>query len=285
MKKYFLALATFSGTIIGVGLFGLPYVTLKAGVVPVLFYFALITVVMIISHLIFGEICLRTLEQRRLPGYTEIYLGKKYKIIPAISNSIGLFGANLAYIIIGGGFLGNLLLPVFGGNELIYLLIFFTTGSFIIYLGSKAIARSELLSLIIFLVIFLFIFIKGSSFIEIDNFRLFTADFKSILLPYGVILFSLSGMSIVPEAREILGKNGKLLKSLLITGTLLPAIVYLFFIVLILGTSGILTTEDALSGLQPILGPNILIVGFLFGIITTFTSYISIGLTLKNILV
>jgi tyrosine-specific transport protein len=283
MKQYFLALATFSGTIIGVGLFGLPYVTLKAGVIPVLFYFALITLVMTISHLVFGEICLRTEKQQRLPGYTETYLGKKYKFIPVISNSVGLFGANLAYTIIGGGFLANLFIPIFGGNELAYFLVFFASGAFIIYIGSRAIAKSELLSIVIFLIVFTFIFIKGFPYVRMDNFNLFNGSFSNLFLPYGVILFSLSGMSVIPEAREILGKNGKLLKNIIIVGTLVPAVIYLLFIFLILGASGQSTTQDALTGLRAVLGPNILIFGFIFGIITTFTSYISIGLTLKKI--
>ncbi len=283
MKQYLAALATFSGTIIGVGLFGLPYVTLKAGILPVLFYFTIITLISIISHLIFGEICLRTKEQCRLPGYTEIYLGKKYKFIPVISNSIGLFGANIAYIIIGGGFLANLLIPIFGGNELSYILIFFISGAFIIYLGSKAIARSELLSLIIFFGVFAIIFLKGLPYVDIQNFEFFSKNFNDLFLPYGVILFSLSGMSVIPEAREILGKDGGKLKNLILTGTLIPSIFYLLFIFLVLGACGQMTSNDALSGLKNIFGPTVMIFGFIFGIITTFTSYISIGLTLKKI--
>jgi len=283
MKRYFLALAMFSGTIIGVGLFGLPYVTLKTGVLPVLFYFILLSIIMVISHLAFGEICLRTQKQHRLPGYTEIYLGKKFKFIPVISNSIGLFGANLAYIIIGGSFLANLMMPIFGGTKLAYILVFFASGAFIIFLGSKAIARSEFLSLLIFFGVLIILCIKGLPYLKIENFNLFGFDFKNFFLPYGIILFSLSGMSVIPELREILAEKGKLLRHVIITGTLIPAIIYLVFIILILGVAGPQTTEDALSGLKMVLGPKILILGFIFGIITTFTSYLTVGLTLKKI--
>lgn len=281
MKRYLYALATFSGTIIGVGLFGLPYVAAQIGFIPILFYFAVLGTIILIIQLMFGEICLRTSESHRLPGYAEIYLNKKAKILSVISNSLGLYGANLAYIIIGGGFLANLLMPIFGGSVLIYTLIFFTTGAFIIFLGSKTIARSELFSLILFFGVLIFLIIKGSPHINPEY--LFDINYKNLFLPYGVILFSLGGMAIIPEAREILGQKGKLLKSVIVVGAIIPIITYVAFIFLVLGVTGPDTTTDALTGLKAVLGQNILIAGFLFGIITTFTSYLTLGLTLKKI--
>lgn len=281
MKQYFYALAMFSGTIIGVGLFGLPYVTAKAGLLTMLFYFLLLGTVILITHLALGEVCLRTKESRRLPGYAEVYLGKTAKSIAALSNSIGLIGSNLAYIIVGGGFLYNLLNPIFGGPDLAYILVFFASGTFITYLGSKTIAKSELFSLILFFVILMFLLIKSFDKISYQNFPIF--DYHHAFLPYGVILFSLSGMSVIPEVREILGKNGKMLKNIIIIGTIIPIITYLTFIFLVLGVTGAGTTEDALTGLKMALGENIVVAGFLFGIITTFTSYLTISLTLKKI--
>ena len=281
MKQYFYALATFSGTIIGVGLFGLPFVTVKAGIIPVLFYFFLLGGLILISHLVYGEISLRTKKPHRLPGYAKIYLGKKAGYLSVISNAIGLFGANLAYIIIGGSFLANLALPLFGGYVLAYILIYALSGAFLIYLGSKTIARSEFFSLIIFFGILLFIVIKSRPSINLNSYYLFNA--KNLFLPYGVILFSLGGISVIPEIREVLGERIKLLKNVIIVGTLIPILTYLIFIYAVVGVSGAQTTTDALTGLKEILGPNIILAGYFFGLLTTFTSYLTIGLTLKKI--
>ena len=281
MKQYLYALATFSGTIIGVGLFGLPYAARQFGFLPTVFYLIILTAVTIVIHLIFGEICLRTKGKHRLPGFTEVYLGKKWKILPVITNSFGLLGANLAYIIVGGGFLANLLVPVFGGNELAFTLIFFAAGAIIIFLGSRAISQAELVSLFIFFGVMIFLFFKSLPYIQLTNLQ--TYELTNFILPYGIILFSLSGMSIIPEVREILGDKNRGLKNIIILGTIIPALTYLVFIFFVLGACGNSTTVDALSGLKQILGPKIITAGFIFGVLTTFTSYITIGLTLKKI--
>ena len=72
------------------------------------------------------------------------------------------------------------------------------------------------------------------------------------------------------------------LKSVIIIGTLIPALVYLIFIALVLGVNGNATTADALTGLKTVLGSTVLIAGFLVGIIATFTSYLTVGQTLKE---
>ncbi len=284
MKKYLLALSTFSGTIIGVGLFGLPFVTAKIGFIPMIFYFAVMTIAMITIQLLYGEICLRTSSLHRLPGYTELYLGKRFKWLPIITNSVGLIGANLAYIIIGGGFLADLLIPYFGGNELAYTMVFFASGAFIIFLGSKSIARSELFSLLLFFGILIFLIVESWPHIQLPNLLTVDLNFKNLILPYGVILFSLSGLSVIPETKEILENQTKWLKNLITVGLLIPTATYLLFIFVVLGISGSQTTPDGLDGLGLALGEKIIAIGYIFGIITTFTSYLTIGVTIKKIL-
>lgn len=281
MKKYINALAIFAGTAIGVGIFGLPYATAQFGFFPIIIYFIFLGLIVLIIQLAYGEICLRTNGQHRMPGYAKIYLGQKAKNLTLFSNAIGLYGAMLAYIIIGGSFLASLLSPIFGGNDLTYILIYFVAGSFIIFLGSRTVAKYEIFSLTIFFGVFVFLLYKGIPLIDTQNFLTF--DLKNIILPYGVILFSIAGITVIPETREILADKAKSLKSLIIIGSLIPIITSLVFIFLVLGVSGVNTTKDALAGLESVLGRQTLIAGFIFGIITTFTSYLTIGLTLKKI--
>lgn len=281
MRKYLLALSTFAGTTIGVGLFGLPYASAKIGFIPMFFYFIALSFVMLIVNLILAEITLRTPGQHRLPGYAEIYLGKKAKLISLASGTVGLYIGMLAYIVVGGGFLANLLIPLFGGNIFTYTLVFYFAAVTIIFLGSRTIAKSEFISLLIFFGVLLYLFVSGVSHVRVDNFLSY--DLSKIFLPYGVILFAMAGASIIPEVREILTNQERKLKSVIAVGTLIPAATYVLFIFLVQGITGAATTEDALSGLKISLGQNVLFYGFIFGIITTFTSYISIGLTLKKI--
>jgi len=297
MRKIVYAISTLSGTIIGVGLFSLPYVTSKVGFWIMLGYFAILSIVVIVVHLFFGELALRTPDFKRLPGFAKVYLGNWGEKIALVSTILGLFGALLAYLIVGGEFTTYLLSPVLGGSNYLYVLLYFALGSIIIFFGIKAIGKVEFWGLIGFFVILILIFFRAKGLIRIENLFLIenwklpppwrgpavAGKIENLFLPYGVILFSLWGASLIPEAEEMLGDKKILLKKLIPIAILIPLFIYLFFIYLILGITGIQTTESALTGLKNVLGDGIVTLGLLFGILTTFTSFITLGLTLKKV--
>ncbi|MCP6718737.1 MAG: hypothetical protein KJI71_00710 [Patescibacteria group bacterium] len=288
-KKLILPIATLSGTIVGVGVFSLPYITLKVGLLPMLIYFLILGTLVILIHLFFGELALVTPDFKRLPGFAKFHLGALGGQIASISAILGGFGAILAYLIVGGRFLESLLSPTFGGNNLLYTISYFAFGAILIFFGIKIIAKIEFLALILFIFALLAIFFRSYSIIEIGNFMLFPVgsvsgiDTATLFLPYGAVLFSLWGASLIPEIEEMLGKNKKLLSKILVIATLIPIIIYLFFIYLILGITGVQTTESALTGLQDYLGNGIVVLALIFGLLATFTSFIVLGLTLKKI--
>ncbi len=283
-KNYIYPIATISGTIIGVGLFSLPYIASKVGIWVMLAYFLILGTIVIIVHQFFGELSLKTPDFKRLPGFAKIYLGKKGEIIAYVSTIIGLFGALLAYLIVGGEFLENLFSPILGGNNIIYTLSYFMIGALLIYFGIKAIARVEFWGLILFFIILIALFFKVYPFLKIEN--LFPApDINYLFLPYGAILFSLWGASLIPEVEEMLGSQKRLMKKIIPVSILIPIFVYCFFILLILGITGAQTTESALTGLKNFLGEGIVSLGLFFGVLTTFTSFIALGLTLKKVFI
>ncbi|MBZ1345459.1 MAG: hypothetical protein KY055_02420 [Candidatus Nealsonbacteria bacterium] len=280
--KIIYAIATLSGTIIGVGLFALPYVTLKVGFWVILGYFLVLGPLVILIHQFFGELALRTPDYKRLPGFAKIYLGKRGEKIAYGSTILGIFGAILAYLIVGGEFLFELLSPIFGGGSLIYTLFYFLIGAALIFFGIKAIAKVQFWGLILFFIILFAMFFRAEPFITIEN--LFPSpDFSHIFLPYGIILFSLWGAALIPEAEEMLGRQKKLLLKIIPIAIFIPAVVYLFFIYLVLGITGPQTTETALLGLRAVLGDGIVSLVLFFGVLTTFTSFIALGLTLKKV--
>lgn len=282
MYKKLLALATFSGTIIGVGLFGLPYITAQIGFIPMIFYFLVLGAIMIVIQLIYGEITLRTVENHRLPGYSKIYLNKWAEKLVYCTTFIGLTGALLAYIIVGGEFLASLLIPVFGGTTFLYSSLFFIAGALIIYFGAGPVSKTEFFGLGLFFTVLIILSVKVLPHISPENFTAVTLDLKNFFLPYGVILFSLGGMAVVPEMEEILKEKEKSVKNIIIIGTIIPIITYLFFIVAVFGVTGAETTQEGMIGLNNALGNGIVQLGFIFGIITTFTSFLTLGITLKK---
>lgn len=294
MKSIY-AIATLSGTIIGVGLFALPYVALKVGFWVVLGYFFVLGTLAVLIHLFFGELALRTPDFKRLPGFAKIYLGNWGQTLAYVSTILGIFGGLLAYLIVGGEFFSELLAPLFGGSSLFYTLLYFIIGSLVIFFGIKAIAKVEFWGLILFFTILFAIFFRGIPFINIENLFIgnWQSGFKDLFLPYGVVLFSLWGAALIPEVEEMLvssmeagpaAEKKKALKWIIPVSILVPIIIYLFFIYLILGITGSQTTESALTGLRNVLGDGIVTLALVFGILTTFTSFIALGLTLKKVL-
>lgn len=284
MLKPVYAIATLSGTIIGVGLFSLPYITKEVGVLAMLGYFAVLGFLVILIHLLFAQVALRTPDNLRLSGYAKIHLGSLGQKIALISSLLGFFGALLAYLIVGGEFLAGLLSPLFGFGSLFYTVLYSAVGSLLILFGIKIISKIEFWGLVGFIVILGLIFLRGRNLIDLDNFGIWNLNSGFSFLPYGPILFSLWGASLIPELEEMLGKKKESLKKIILAGMLIPVFIYLLFIFLVLGITGAQTTESAMAGLKNVLGDGIVSLGLFFGIITTFTSFITIGLTLKKTL-
>lgn len=283
LRNYIYPIATFSGTIIGVGLFSLPYIASKVGIWIMLIYFAILGSFIIFIHYIFAEISLETKDFKRMPGFAKIHLGRWGEVTALLSTIVGLILALLAYLIVGGEFLSSLLSPNFGGDNFIYTFIYFLVGCLVIYFGIKAIAKVEFWGVVLFLITLLLMFQKAAPVLNIKN--LFpNPNFNYLFLPYGAILFSLWGAALVPEVEEMLGSQKKLIKRIIPISILIPIFVYLFFIFMVLSVTGESTTESALSGLKNSLGDGAVLFGLLFGVVATFTSFIALGLTLKKVL-
>ncbi len=279
-KNFVLALASLIGTIIGAGVFGIPYIMAKSGVLSCLFYFLILGGVVFLLHLFFGEIVLRTKAKHRLVGYAERYFGKRIKALVAFSTIAGTIGALLAYLILGGKFL-RIIIPI-SISPFYFSLILWAILSFFVFLGIKSIAPFELLMNIGFFAVVIVIFILSFPKIEASNFVLFNP--KYVFLPFGVILFSLVGWSAIPEIEDIIKKK-KNLKKVIISGMLVCLLFYFLFGLLISGVTGSGTTEEALLGLLPILGKKIMILGAIFGVLAVSTSFLILGNYLKNTLI
>lgn len=287
LTDYIYPVATIAGSIIGVGFFSLPYIATKVGVVIMSAYFIFILLIVILIHQVFGQISLKTPDYKRFPGFVNFYLGRRVGFLALLSMIFGSFGVMLVYLVIGSDFLFKALSLYFGGEKLFYLLIYFIISSLIIYFGTKAVFKIELLAIVLLLLSFLFIFVKGVGQINLQNFQLIPFEFnvKDIFLPYGALLFSLWGTGLIPEAEEMLKSKKDIFKKVIFIATLIPAIIYLLFIFLVVGISGQNTTESALSGLRFYLGDRVVIMLLLIGMATTFSAFVATGLNLKKLFI
>ncbi|MFH1510027.1 MAG: aromatic amino acid transport family protein [Candidatus Nealsonbacteria bacterium] len=284
-KNSVFALFIFVGSTVGAGIFGIPYVVSKSGVIPAIFYFLILGGIMLLLNLFFGEIFLRTKENCRLAGLSRKYLGKNYGRLTSFSVFVGLIGALLAYIILGGKFLSILLSSVILVDPFYCSLFFGLILIPFIFKGVKVVAPLEIFTNACFFIIIFIIFILGFPKINFHNFTLI--EIPNILLPYGVILFSLAGMSAIPEAEALLKttKEKKSLKKIIITSFVAMVFLYAFFTFIIVGISGKDTSVDVFQGLIPFLGPEIIFIGSLAAFITLADSFLVIAICLRNSLV
>jgi tyrosine-specific transport protein len=284
-KNFFSALAILIGVIIGAGIFGIPYVISKSGILPGIFYFLFLGFVVTLLHLCFGEIVLSTKEKHRLVGFAKKYLGRPGKTLILFSTFFGTTGVLLAYLILGGNFLKIVISPFFETSAFKLSIIFWLVLIYFIFKGIKFIGPAEIFTNSFFLVILLFTFCFLIPKINLENFTLIEP--REIILPYGVILFSLMGFVAIPEMADVLKdpKERQKFKKIILAASGLVILIYLLFSLAVVGVSGKNTSQDALSGLVPFLGQRIVFLGALFGLITIADSFLVICLYFKNVLI
>lgn len=282
-KKFFFAISILLGTIVGAGIFGIPYVIARSGIIPGFFYLLILGGAVLLIHLFFGEIVLRTKEKHRLVGYAQKYLGNWGRILITISTILGLTGALLAYIILSGDFL-KIIFSFLNLPSFYFSLMFWAILSYFIFRGIKLIAPAELFMNIAFFFIIFLIFCFALPKLNLQNFTLI--NFEHIFLPYGVILFSLVGWIAVPIISETFKslEARKNLKKVIILAISIVVFLYFLFALAVIGVSGKNTTPEVFQGLLPYLGQKIIIFGALFGIFAIVTSFLILGNYFKNTL-
>ncbi len=279
-----LALLTLVGTIIGVGLYAVPYLIAQVGVAITTAYFLVVAVVAVVLHLLYAQIDVWTDGHHRLAGYSRLYLGKWGRRFGATISVAALLGTLLAYLVVGGNFLGQVLTTLWPGIDgtFIGVLVFFAIAAALVYFGTRTIAEVEVLAFVLFLGVIAAIVHQGHVFWEVGN--LFSFNAERIFMPYGVALFSLWGISVIPEIVEMKRKKITDIRRIVSSGVAISTVLYVLFGILVAGITGSLTSPDALPAFKYFFGEGIIAFAFLFGFATCFTSFLTIGLTLTKTL-
>ncbi len=282
------AIAILTGTIIGAGVLAIPYAVMKAGFLTGALILAVLSISSILVYLYMGEVVLRTKKKHQLTGYAEKYLGTAGKSLMAFTMIFGIYGALIAYLIGVGESLVNLFnlpksLALFGfifQTNILFSLLFFILASSIVYLGIKAVGKSELIIGIFVVGIILFLSVFAILKMQAQNIANF--DITRIFLPYGVILFALAGAVAVPEMREEIEGRTRIFRKAIVIGTLIPILLYFLFSLGVVGACGNETTEIATFCLGQRLGSFVFIFGNLFAILAMGTSFLTLGLGLRE---
>jgi tyrosine-specific transport protein len=270
------AIAAMMGSIMGAGILGLPYALSQGGIMNGFLLMIVIGIMIMFLHLFVGEIVLSSKNAHQLTGYANKYLGPVGKWVMFQTFMVASYGSLLAYII-GGG---EVLQALFGGNNKLWTLLFFCIGSVLLYIGLKVIKKIGFLLMFGLLAIIIILAIACLGHWESTN--LVSFDMMKLFAPYGVVLFSFLGASSIYQARKILEGREKLLKQTIIISSLLPLFIYMLFVIIVVGVTGLSTTEIATVGLGNVIGPEINILGNLFAFLTLSTSFLVLGNAVKE---
>ncbi|MBI4120533.1 MAG: hypothetical protein HY454_03665 [Parcubacteria group bacterium] len=282
-SNFILAISTLVGTIIGVGMFGLPYAASRSGVAVALAYLLVLGLVVTCLHLIYGEIVLRTSQRHRLAGYAQVYLGRGGKLAASLIFFVTLYLALWVYLLVGGEFLSAAFSGWLDFSARVGSLILAGLGFFVVFKGVRLAGVFEFLMTLVLLALIMGLLIYGGNFVAKENWTWPPADISGWFLPYGVVLFALAGGSAVPEIRSLFrAGQASVLKKAIVWGTWLPVAVYAVFILAVVGISGGATSTEAIKGLSPFLGANVVKYGAAIGFLAIITSFFTVGLNIKN---
>lgn len=276
MGKLLKAGFTFTGTIIGAGILGLPYIISKPGFFLGLLAIILIGTIVLLISLMLGEICLRTKEDHQIPGLVEKYIGKKTKYLVTFFSMASMYGALLAYVEGNGKLISNFL----GIEIIIAKLIFFIPFATIIYFGIKGVEESETI-LTLFVIVSILI-LSFASLLYFNPKNLISIRLEEFFTPFGIIVFAFSGIFAIPQMKEILRFEKYKLKESILFGFLVPLVIYILFTFSTIAAFGNNIGEIATISLARY-GIFFLLFGNIFAFFAMATCFISLGNALREI--
>ena len=269
------------GTIVGAGIFGLPYMVQRAGFLPGLFWMVVLAGAVMLTHLLYGEVVMATPGEHRLVGYVKMYLGPWAHRVETVASVIGLFGSNLAYLILGGLFISSIFqafgMPLAQAQGTAMLFLF---GLAAAWFGTKFLSGVDFWLTLVEFGSFALLSVIALTGVNPDY--LATANLQEAFLPYGIVLYAYGGLTAISEVRAIAGGKPGAVRKSIVAGTLMAAALTILFTTSVVGALGPDTTQEAVGGLNVKFGGSLPLIGAIAGFFSILTSYIVFSEYLKS---
>ena len=277
-KKFLATAFTLTGTIIGAGILGLPFVFSRAGFLVGLFWIVFLGAILIYANLSLGEVSLRTKGIHHLSGYAEKYLGKWGKRIMLFAFIFVIYSALLAYLVGEGQSLSRIFTGGFD-YAILFGIVFWFFMTMLLTGGLRRLKKIEFWGVIVIIGVILVISLILIPGVESSNLNYF--DSSNFFLPFGVVLFSLLGFTSIPELRSEIRGDEKLLRKAILLGISIPILLYALFTLIFVGVLGTDVSQVATLSFDGLLGTLLMILG----IFTMLTSYFVLSFSLKNLFI
>lgn len=277
-RYFWQATALLVGTMVGAGIYGIPFAFAKAGFLLGAAWLVALTLAVGLFNLLFAELTLSTEGVHQVSGYAHIWTGGWGRRVVTFANVLGIYGALLAYLILFGEFAHNILSQFIAVDPQLYSYLFAGAWSLFWLARIRTLAGLDLIMAGLYGLTVAGIVALGLPKIEFANFAGIEPHFWH--LPYGVVLFSLGGVTAIPLQRQLLTGRERLLRPAIIAAMLFVAVLYLVFAFAVVGVSGEVTSPSAITGLFDFLGTPIVILGSVLGLLTISTSFLTLGTAL-----
>jgi len=267
-----------AGSVIGAGIFSLPFIFSKVGIVNGFIYLTIASAVVALSHLFYAEIILRSKTRHNFVGYSQRYLGKPGYWLAILMSVAQMLLVLVVYLILSQSFF-NL---VVNHSSFITLVIFWLVGSAAVLFSLRRLVKTEsaIVASIIFIVFLIFLYaVPQLPMLEWSKLPLSVNGF---LMAIGPLFFALGGRPAIVEMVRFT-KKPKVIRKSIILGTIVPALAYALFALAIIALSPAVS-EDAVTGLINNLAPWLLVVVGLLGLLSILSSYMVIGFDINDIL-
>lgn len=286
VKRIIEDLGFYVGTIVGAGIFALPYAVARAGVVWGGFFFIVALILLTFFHVVYGRVIYATEEKHRLPGYVRALIGKNAGIAATLSMLVGFYGVLLVY----GALAGTFLYDITGAQTPFWwTLIFFGAFSLPLLFSLERIGMINFFLTLPLIGFILFLFAQTFPLIDASHFS-FSFQNPDWFLPYGIFLFAFAGASAIPEMVEVFHprrdgaskRDKRAFEHTVISGSFIIALLYLLFIITVVGISGSATSPEALVSLKGHIAPFLLRIGQIMAFLAVATSFLAIGTDLRS---
>ncbi len=279
-NRFVRAVGTMIGSIVGVGIFGLPFAFAQAGYGVGLLALLVLGGLNALLLLMYTDIVAHTPGHHRLAGYVSAYLGKGWGRFGLIALAVGVWGSLTAYLMAGGRFLSLLFGTTSSGSETAFGLFVLSTVAVISYGGMKVASRAEVAILTVLLFLLAFIAISASSVAHPAN--LMPSHWNKLLLVYGVVYFALNGgVAAIPEMKEILGSNRRLPHAVMVGMGWVMGI-YAVFTLAVVSATGTGTSAFALDALVPLLGGTFEAIGSALAVVSVLSIFTLASIALRH---
>lgn len=282
LKHSTLSVGLLAGTIIGAGIFSLPYVISQLGLVSGVFYLFFFAFIYFCIYLMYAALTQTTNEEHRFFYLARRFLPAGLSNLASLVIIVGLIFTLTIYLILAVSFL-NLVVEV---PRSLAIFLFWVLGSVFIFVKLDWQGFFEVFGTLAILIIAALIFFSGgTSLPETPLFR--ELDLTGLLLPFGPLLFAYAARVAIPkmvDEHRLSKREGRefSLKNSIFLGSFLPAIVYLLFVFGVLRLAPDVSPE-ALNSLS-FLSPSMISLLGVLGLLTLWTSYFMIGADVRETL-